>query len=94
MTTQTIFTCILLNLPGEYQTIVKILEDELDDKNNTLPIERIYDKILVKIDQMNEQSRPRTSQEDEKYPYLKSQYKGIFTTCRKYGHMPKDFWHR
>ena len=43
-----IMTRILANLPEEYQNIVKILEDELDDDDNPLIIERIRDKLLVK----------------------------------------------
>ena len=66
-------THILSNLPEEYQAIVEILEDDLDDEDDPLTIERIPDKILVKFDQMNEQSEPRTSREDEKDLYLKSQ---------------------
>ena len=73
-------TRMLLNLPEEYQTIVEIIEDYLDDKNNPLTIERIRDKILVKFDQMNKQSGPRTSREDEKSFYLKSQYKVTWKT--------------
>ena len=54
-------THILLNLPAEYQTILEILEDKLDDKDNPLTIERIRDKISVKFDRRNEKSGPRTS---------------------------------
>ena len=57
-------TRILANLPEEYQNIVKILEDELDDDDNPLIIERIRDKLLVKWDQINEQSTIKTSRED------------------------------
>ena len=53
-------THMLLNLPEEYQTIVEIIEDYLDDKNNPLTIERTRDKIFVKLDQMNIQSGPIT----------------------------------
>ena len=83
-------THILLNLPEEYQTIVEILEKKIDDKENPLTIERICDKLLVKIYQMNEQSGPRTSEEDEKSLSVKYQYKVICTTCGKYGHKVKD----
>ena len=69
-------THILLNLPEEYQTIVEILEEKLDDKDDPLTIERIRDKFLVKFDQVNKQSRPRTLREYEKSLYVKSQYKG------------------
>ena len=58
-------THILSNLPEEYQTIVEILEDKLYDKDDHIAIERIRDKLLAKFDQMNEQSGPRTSREDE-----------------------------
>ena len=58
-------THILSNLPEEYQTIVKVLEDEVDDDNDPLTIERIHDKLLVRFDQMNKQSIPRTSRKDE-----------------------------
>ena len=36
-----------------------MIEDELDDENKHLTIERIHSNILVKFDQMNKQSRPR-----------------------------------
>ena len=58
-------THILSNLPEEYQTIAGILEDELYDKDKPLTIDRIRDNILVKFDQMNKHSGPRTSGEDE-----------------------------
>ena len=57
---------ILSNLPEEYETIVEIQEDKLDDKDNTLTIERIHDNILVKSYQMNKQPGPIISREDEK----------------------------
>ena len=50
---------------------MKILEDKLGDKYNPLTIERICDNILVKFDQMDEQSGPRTLGEDEKSLYVK-----------------------
>ena len=53
-------THILLNLPEEYQDIVKILEDKLDDKDEPITIDRIYEKFLVKLERMNKNSRPRT----------------------------------
>ena len=71
-------THILSNLPEEYQTIVKVLEDEVDDDNDPLTIERIHDKLLVRYDQKNEQLWPITSSEYEKPLYLKSKYK---VTC-------------
>ena len=43
---------------------------------------------------MNEQSRTRTSREDEKFLHVKSKYKGICTNFGKYGHASKDWWHR
>ena len=82
-------TSIISNLPEEYQTIVEILEDKLDEKEGLLNIEKIHDNLSVKFNQMNEQSGPRTSIEDEKVLYVKSQYKSTCTTCRKYGHKGK-----
>ena len=46
-------THILSNLPEEYQTIVEILEDELDDKDYPLTIERIHDNLSVKFDSID-----------------------------------------
>ena len=37
---------------------------------------------------------PKTSIEDEKSLYAKSQYKGACTTCIKYGHKSKGLWNR
>ena len=54
-------TNILSNLPDEYQIIVEILEDKLDNKGNPLSIENIWDNISVKFDRMNEHSGPWTS---------------------------------
>ena len=58
-------THVLLNLPEEYQTIVEILEDKLNDKDDPLTIESISDNILVKFDQMKEKSGPIPLREDE-----------------------------
>ena len=44
---------ILSNLPEEYQTIVEILEDKLDNDSDFITIERIHDKILVEYDKTN-----------------------------------------
>ena len=44
---------ILSNLPEEYQTIVEIIEDKLDDGSDFITIERIRDNILVKYDLTN-----------------------------------------
>ena len=44
---------ILSNLPEEYQTIVEILEDKLDDDSDFITIQRIRDNILVKYHQTN-----------------------------------------
>ena len=82
-------THIISNLHKEYQTIVEILEDNLDYDDNPLTIERIRDKLSVKFDRMNEQSVPRTSRDNEKDLYVQSQYKDTCTTCRKYGHKGK-----
>ena len=81
-------------LPEEYQTIIEIIEDKLDDDSDFITIERIRDKILVKYDQMNKQSRPKFSRENENDLYVKPQYKGTCATCNKYGHKSKDFSHR
>ena len=70
-------------------TKVEILEDKPYEKYHPLTIEMIRDN-----DQTNEQSRPVTSREDEEYLYVKSQYKGTSTTCRKYGHKGKYFGHK
>ena len=58
-------THILSNLPKEYQIIVEIIEDKLDDEENLLTIDRICENIPVKFDRMNKQSRPITSREEE-----------------------------
>ena len=47
---------ILSNLPKAYQKILEILERYLDYYYESLTIERIRDKLLVKYNQMNEQS--------------------------------------
>ena len=43
-------THILYNLPEEYQIIVGILEDKLDNKDKPLNIESIRDNLLVKFE--------------------------------------------
>ena len=55
--------------------MVEIVEEKIDDGNIPFTIDRIRDKILVKLDRMNEQSRPINSIEDEKSLYVKYQYK-------------------
>ena len=87
-------THILSKLSEEYQTIVEILEDVLDDEDNPLTIERICDKLSVKFYQMNKQSGPITSREYEKSLYLKSQYKGTYKTCGKYEQKGKYLQHK
>ena len=79
-------THILSNLPKDYQNTIEILEDKLDDEENPLTIERINDKLFLKYDQMNEQPTKKTSREDEKPFYMKSQYKGTCKTCGRCGH--------
>ena len=86
-------TCILLNLPEDYQSILEILEDRLYDEDNPLNIERIREKNLVKFDHINKKSILRTSRKDEKPLYIKSQYKVTCMTCGKYGHKSKYLWH-
>ena len=73
---------------------MEILEAELDYKYNPLTIERISENILVEFDQMNEKSGPRTSIEEGKPPYIKSQYKDTCTTCGRYKHKGKYCWHK
>ena len=87
-------THILSNFPEEYQTMVEILEDELYDKNVPLTIERIRGIFLMKLEQMNKQSRPRYSTEDKKALYLQTQYKGTCTTCGIHGHKGKYCWQK
>ena len=41
-------TCILSNLPEEYQTIVEIIEEKIDYENNPITTEKIRDKLLIK----------------------------------------------
>ena len=43
---------------------------------------------------MNQQLETKTSREDDKLLYVESQYEGICTTCRKYGHKGKECWHK
>ena len=50
---------ILSNLLEEYQTIVENLEENLYDDSDFITIEIFCDKILVKYEQMNKQSRPK-----------------------------------
>ena len=83
-------THILLNLPEEYQTFfLNTRRLTRYDKDHSLPIERSRDKFSVKFYLMKKQSIPRTSIEDEKHLYVKSQYKITCTTCGKYGHKGK-----
>ena len=63
-------THIIQNLPEEYQNMVQMIKYRLDDEDNCLTIERIGDKHLIKYDQMDEQSRPKTSREYEKSFYM------------------------
>ena len=81
---------ILSKLTEEYQTIVEILEDKLDDDSDFLTIEIIGDKILVEYDRTNKKSRQKMSREDENHLYVKYQYKGTCATFRKYGNKSKD----
>ena len=48
---------------------------------------------MTSFDRMKKQSRTITSIEDEKYLFVKYQYKGTYTTCRRYRHKPKDCCH-
>ena len=52
----------------EYQTIVEILGDKLDDKDNPLTIERFHDNILVEFDRITK-NRYQELQEKMKYPF-------------------------
>ena len=53
-------THILLNLPEEYQDIVEILEDKLDEDKNTLTINMICYKLSVKYNWTNEKPTTKT----------------------------------
>ena len=64
-------THILYNLSEEYQIIVELLEENLDDKYNPITIESIRDNLSVKFDRMNGQSGQKTSRENEKIPLHK-----------------------
>ena len=48
-------TYLLSNFPDEYQTMVEIMEYELDYKYNPLTIDRIREKLYVEFDLMNKQ---------------------------------------
>ena len=63
-------TQIMPNLPEEYQNTVDILEYKLDDEEYPLTAKNVFDKLLVKYDRMNKQSRPKMSRECEKYLYV------------------------
>ena len=41
---------ILSDLPEEYQTILEIIEDKLDNDSDFITIERVRDKSFVKCD--------------------------------------------
>ena len=82
---------MLSSLPEEYKTIVEIIQDKIDDDKYPLTIKRIRDNLLVKCDQMNEQTGSKTSIEDERSVYLKPQYKGTCATYGEYGHKSKEF---
>ena len=41
------------------------MEGKLDNDSDFMTFERICDKISVKYDQMNKESRPKMSREDE-----------------------------
>ena len=49
----------------------------------------ICDKLLVKFDLINEQTVPRTSEEDKKFLNIKYQYKVTCTSCGRYGYKVK-----
>ena len=65
-------THILSNLPEEYQTFIEILEYNLDYEDNPLTIGRTRENLSVKFYQMNGQSAPRNSREDEKRALCKN----------------------
>ena len=69
-------THILPKLYEKYKNILEVLEYKLDDYNNTLTIERICDKLLVKYDLMNKQSIPTMSREDGESLYIKITIQG------------------
>ena len=54
-------THILSTLPEEYQNIVQILEDKLYDDDNPVTIKRIRDKLLVKYEKTNKQTKTKMS---------------------------------
>ena len=87
-------THILSNLPEEYQTILEIIEDKLDNDSDFITIERVRDKIFVKCERTIKKSRPKMSGEDENYLYIKYQYKGTCADYRTYRHKSKDCLHR
>ena len=84
-------THIQSSLPEANKNIVENLEDELDDDNNPLTTKRTREKLWEKYYWMNVWPETTNSREDEKYLYVKSEYKGTSTISGNFGHKGKHF---
>ena len=60
-------THMLLKITEELQNIAEILEDDLRDEDNPLTNNIICDKLLMKYNRMNEQSRPKRQEKMKIY---------------------------
>ena len=72
-------TCILSNLPEVSKNIVENIEDKINDEDDPLTIERIWDKLKANYDCMNIRSETKSSNGEEKALYVLIYKKSI--TC-------------
>ena len=59
-------TCILSNLPEVSKNIVENIEDKINDEDDPLTIERIWDKLMANYDCMNIRSETKSSEGEKK----------------------------
>ena len=79
-------THTLSDLPEEYQTIMVILEDKLDDKEDPITSDKIW---------LNERKISTKSFKIKlKYLYENYQYNSTCMNCRKYRHKGKYCWYK
>jgi len=81
---------ILNNLPKEYLSVVKQLEEGIE----TLTLEKVRDRLRMKFQRLKQESEEPGTEETALIAQPKGKFKGRCGNCGKFGHKRADCWHR
>jgi len=77
---------ILSNLPEEYDTIVTIIEEDLDKYD----LDQIRDKLTVRYAKLNEITEENQNEEEVEAALVTGKFKGRCYHCGKFGHKSNE----